>query len=67
MEKVLEDIGDVVTVRSGQDALKQLLQHDFAVILLDVLMPGMDGYETAAPDPRARALAPYRPSSSSPR
>ena len=48
MEKVLEDIGDVVTVRSGQDALKQLLRHDFAVILLDVLMPGMDGYETAA-------------------
>ena len=48
MEKVLEDVGDVVTVRSGQDALKQLLQHDFAVILLDVLMPGMDGYETAA-------------------
>jgi PAS domain S-box-containing protein len=48
MERVLEDVGDVVTVRSGQDALKQLLQHDFAVILLDVLMPGMDGYETAA-------------------
>jgi PAS domain S-box-containing protein len=48
MEKVLEDIGLVVTARSGEEALKQLLQHDFAVILLDVLMPGMDGYETAA-------------------
>jgi PAS domain S-box-containing protein len=48
MERVMEDVGEVVTVRSGQDALKQLLQHDFAVILLDVLMPGMDGYETAA-------------------
>jgi PAS domain S-box-containing protein len=48
MERVLEDIGDVVSVRSGEDALKELLRHDFAVILLDVLMPGMDGYETAA-------------------
>jgi PAS domain S-box-containing protein len=47
MEKVLEDLGDVVTVRSGEDALKQLLQHDFAVILLDVFMPGIDGYDTA--------------------
>ena len=47
MEKVLEDLGDVVTVRSGEDALKQLLRHDFAAILLDVFMPGMDGYDTA--------------------
>jgi PAS domain S-box-containing protein len=38
---------DIVGVPSGADALKPLLKHDFAVILLDVLMPGMDGFETA--------------------
>ena len=60
MEEVLEDVGTVVTARSGEDALKQLLQHDFAVILLDVLMPGMDGYETAALI-RARERSRYVP------
>ena len=35
------------TARSGEDALRQVLQHEFAVILLDVNMPGMDGFETA--------------------
>jgi signal transduction histidine kinase len=37
----------VVSARSGQEALRQVLLHDFAVILLDVNMPGMDGFETA--------------------
>jgi signal transduction histidine kinase len=37
----------VVTARSGHDALRQVLLHDFAVILLDVNMPGMNGFETA--------------------
>ena len=32
---------------SGEEALKQVLLHDFAVILLDVEMPGIDGFETA--------------------
>src|SRR5690349_22138061 len=44
---VLEDLGEVVTARSGEEALRQLLRGEFAVILLDVFMPGMDGYETA--------------------
>ena len=44
---VLEDIGEVVVARSGEEALRQLLKGQFAVILLDVYMPGMDGYETA--------------------
>ncbi|HEU4851485.1 MAG TPA: response regulator [Telluria sp.] len=38
---------EVVSARSGQEALRQVLLHDFAVILLDVNMPGMDGFETA--------------------
>ena len=38
----------IVCVRSGKEALRRLLQEDFAAILLDVNMPGMDGFETAA-------------------
>src|SRR5690606_24482156 len=34
---------EVITARSGEEALRQVLKHDFAVILLDVSMPGMDG------------------------
>jgi signal transduction histidine kinase len=37
----------VIAARSGQEALRAVLLHDFAVILLDVNMPGMDGFETA--------------------
>lgn len=44
---VLEDLGQVVLARSGEEALRHLLKGDFAVILLDVYMPGMDGYEAA--------------------
>ena len=44
---VLEDLGEVVQARSGEEALRHLLKGEFAVILLDVYMPGMDGYETA--------------------
>jgi signal transduction histidine kinase len=44
---VLEDLAEVVVARSGEEALRHLLKGEFAVILLDVYMPGMDGYETA--------------------
>lgn len=36
-----------VQARSGEDALRELLRREFAVIVLDVQMPGMDGFETA--------------------
>jgi signal transduction histidine kinase len=38
---------EVLTAQSGEEALRQALWHDFAAILLDVNMPGMDGFETA--------------------
>ncbi|MFF0162235.1 two-component system response regulator [Streptomyces sp. NPDC005263] len=38
----------LVRARSGEQALKAMLRQDFAVVLLDVRMPGMDGFETAA-------------------
>ena len=48
LSEVLEEVAEVVCVTSGGDALRTLLTSDFAVILLDVFMPGMDGYETAS-------------------
>jgi signal transduction histidine kinase/DNA-binding response OmpR family regulator len=45
---VLSELGDVVEASSGREALRWLLRRDFAVVLLDVNMPGMDGFETAA-------------------
>jgi CheY-like chemotaxis protein len=49
LEAILSSLNEVlVPVRSGEEALKALLVDEFAVILLDVVMPGMDGFETAA-------------------
>src|SRR5437763_5087232 len=49
IQAVLEDLGPrIVTANSGREALRCLLHEEFAVILLDVNMPGMDGFETAS-------------------
>ena len=48
-QTILEDLGqNLFVATSGEQALKQVLERDFAVILLDVNMPGLDGLETAA-------------------
>jgi len=47
VKTVLDEVADVVVANSGEEALRHLLKGEFAVILLDVYMPGMDGYETA--------------------
>src|SRR3954471_521408 len=47
VQSILEDVGEIIPARSGEEALRHLLKGEFAVILLDVYMPGMDGYETA--------------------
>src|SRR3712207_1861394 len=50
LEAVLEDLTHTQIVRaySGREALRHVLEKEFAVILLDVNMPGMDGFETAS-------------------
>src|SRR4030095_15673872 len=49
LRAILEQLGErLVTANSGRDALRALLRQDFAVVLLDVNMPRLDGFETAA-------------------
>ena len=49
LEAILSGLGhELVRAGSGPEALKELLRREIALILLDVQMPGMDGFETAA-------------------
>ena len=49
LRTILEGLDlDIIAARSGEDALRLVLKQEFAVILLDINLPGMDGLETAA-------------------
>jgi CheY-like chemotaxis protein len=49
LDAILSSLNQIlVPVQSGEQALQALLADEFAVVLLDVIMPGMDGFETAA-------------------
>src|SRR5258706_9227858 len=49
MQEVLAALGArLVMARSGEEALRRVLEEDFAAILLDVRMPGIDGFTTAS-------------------
>jgi len=48
IQAILQDLGhEIITANCGQSALRRVLEHDFALIILDVQMPIFDGYETA--------------------
>src|SRR5919198_3613801 len=48
LESILAPLGqNLIHANSGEDALRELLRHEIAVILLDVQMPELDGFETA--------------------
>ena len=48
LQELLRDLGqNLVLANSGEEALRFILKEDFAVILLDVRMPGLDGFQTA--------------------
>src|SRR4030081_3008935 len=48
LRAILENLGaNLVEARSGEEALRRVQSDEFAVVLLDVLMPGISGFETA--------------------
>ena len=55
LEAILSSLDqNIIRARSGEEALRALLTNEFAVILLDIVMPGMDGFEIARAIKRRR-------------
>lgn len=55
LEAILSSLDqNMIRARSGDEALRALLTNEFAVILLDIVMPGMDGFEIARAIKRRR-------------
>ena len=49
LEAILSSLNQIlVPVQSGEQAVQAVLADEYAVVLLDIMMPGMDGFETAA-------------------
>lgn len=47
IEEVLSDLDvELIRAKSGQEAIEHTKNHEFALVLMDVQMPGMDGFET---------------------
>src|SRR4029079_12733643 len=48
LRAILEDLGhELVAVQSGEEAIERMQRKEFAIVLLDVMMPGLSGFETA--------------------
>ena len=64
LEAILSSLDqNMIRARSGDEALRALLTNEFAVILLDIVMPGMDGFEIARAIKRRRKTREVRSSS----
>ena len=65
LEAILSSLNQIlVPVRSGEQAVQAVLADEYAVVLLDIMMPGMDGFETATQIKRSRPSAAIRPARS---
>lgn len=49
LEATLEPLGlEIVKAESGEEALRMILKRDFAIVIMDLMMPGMNGFETCS-------------------
>jgi CheY-like chemotaxis protein len=60
LETILEDNCDVISVEDGRKALTKVKEEAFDLVLLDLVMPGMDGIETLTSNPVLMITSPNR-------